>query len=90
MIPDKFCFHCGDLDPEYTVEDYARRCTACGESTVVNLVEAIDLLNHYWELDNYSIPEDMIDEEFNIEALDFDSPLELNFEDGYGGEDYEQ
>lgn len=81
-IPDKFCFHCGDLDPEYTVEDYARRCTACGQSTVVELVEAIDILNQQWELGNITTDsiQDHIDEEFNTADLEFESQLEFNFD----------
>lgn len=77
-----FCFKCGEVSPEFTVQGYRRVCT-CGSPTVLKLTEAIDYLNQRYEYFNDNpVSEDYIDEEFNLSDLNFEEyPTEIEEED---------
>lgn len=67
-----FCFKCGLINPEYKVNGYRRICT-CGEPCVLTLTEAIDILNIQYERQGIkAIDEDLLDEDYDEEELQFE------------------
>jgi hypothetical protein len=69
-----FCFSCGAEEPEYKVNGYLRVCGDCKESSVMTVMEMIELVGDLKlkGLLPISYLEDFTDEDFKAMELDFD------------------
>ena len=76
MNNKKYCYKCGEEEPEYRVSGYKRDCLLCGgEGSVLEVNEMIDLVNdlHLRGLLPDKMVEDVVDEEYDKLELNFDN-----------------
>lgn len=85
MSNNKYCFECGEEEPNFEVNGYKRNCLDCGGTgSVLQVTEMVDLVNdlRLRGLLPESLAENVVDEDFSVPELDFDNDdIDLDFED---------
>ncbi len=88
---NKYCFKCGVEDPNYSVSGYDRNCSECGgRACVLEVTEMLDLINdlNLKGLIPEGVLENVIDEDYSLEELDFDNDEDIKRAESDAFRDY--
>lgn len=86
MTNKKYCFKCGEENPEYEVDGYERHCKDCGgKSCVLSVNELLDYMNEQYlrGLLQTGLIEDVTNEDYQVPELRLDGDVSQAEIDAY-------